>query len=388
MPIEFKRSWNDEEVESFRGSWVRFVETEMLPQDAEARRRGHVGHALWRRAGELGFLCVDIPEEWGGAGGDFRHEAVLHEEMARRALSGMSIGVHSIAAHYLLNHGTEDQKRRYLPRLAKGELIGAIAMTEPGAGSDLQAIRTRAERHGNQYAINGSKTFISNGFLAELVVVVCKTDPSERARGISLMLVETGDCAGFRVGRLHDKIGRKAQDTAELFFDEVRVPADNLLGGDEGQGFHQLMADLPYERMMIGVGALATMEGAYRATLDYVRERQAFGRPIADFQNTRFKLAEVADADHRGPSFHRPLRRTAAGRRARCGDRVDGQAVGLGDRGAGHRRAAAAPRRLRLHERIPDRPHVRRRSHRPHLRRDQRDHEGSHRARPMSRAER
>ena len=197
MPIEFKRSWNNEEVESFRDSWVRFVETEMLPQDAEARRRGHVGHALWRRAGELGFLCVDIPEEWGGAGGDFRHEAVLHEEMARRALSGMSIGVHSIAAHYLLNHGTEDQKRRYLPRLAKGELIGAIAMTEPGAGSDLQAIRTRAQRHGNQYAINGSKTFISNGFLAGVVVVVCKTDPSERARGIANLLNR------FAVGRRH-----------------------------------------------------------------------------------------------------------------------------------------------------------------------------------------
>src|SRR6266446_4926466 len=275
MPVEFKRSWNDAEVESFRDSWVRFVETEMAPQDEAARKRGHVGHELWRRAGELGFLCVDIPEEWGGAGGDFRHEAVLHEEMARRALSGMSIGVHSIAAHYLLNHGTEDQKRRYLPRLAKGELIGAIAMTEPGAGSDLQAIRTRAERHGNQYRINGSKTFISNGFLAGLVVVVCKTDPAERARGISLMLVETADCPGFRVGRLLDKIGRKAQDTAELFFDEVPVPAENLLGAAEGQGFAQLMADLPYERMMIGVGALAAMEGAYRATLDYVRERQA-----------------------------------------------------------------------------------------------------------------
>lgn len=303
MPLEFKRSWADEEVERFRDSWVRFIETEMLPQDAEARRRGHVGHALWRQAGELGFLCADIPEEWGGAGGDFRHEAVLHEEMARRALSGMSIGVHSIAAHYLLNHGTADQKRRYLPHLAKGELVGAIAMTEPSAGSDLQAIRTRAERHGNQYAISGSKTFISNGFLAGLVVVVCKTDPAERARGISLMLVETADCPGFRVGRLLDKIGRKAQDTAELFFDEVMVPADNLLGGVEGQGFYQLMADLSYERLMIGVGALAAMEGAYRATLEYVRERQAFGRPIAEFQNTRFKLAEAATQIMVGRAF-------------------------------------------------------------------------------------
>jgi acyl-CoA dehydrogenase len=303
MPVEFGRSWNDEEVERFRESWVRFVETEMQPHDAEARKRGHVGHDLWRHAGELGFLCVDIPEEWGGAGGDFRHQAVLHEEMARRALSGMSIGVHVIAAHYLLNHGTEDQKRRYLPRMAKGELVCAIAMTEPGAGSDLQAIRTRAERHGNQYALNGSKTFISNGYLAELVVVVCKTDPAERARGISLMLVETRDCPGFRVGRLLDKIGLKAQDTAELFFDDVRVPADNLLGGVEGQGFYQLMTDLPYERMMIGVGALAAMEGAYRATLDYVREREAFGRPIADFQNTRFKLAEVATQIMAGRAF-------------------------------------------------------------------------------------
>jgi len=223
--------------------------------------------------------------------------------MARRALPGMSIGVHVIAAHYLLNHGTEEQKRRYLPRMAKGELVGAIAMTEPGAGSDLQAIRTRAERQGNQYTLNGSKTFISNGYLAELVVVVSKTDPAERARGISLMLVETKDCAGFRVGRLLDKIGLKAQDTAELFFDDVRVLGDNLLGGVEGQGFYQLMHDLPYERMMIGVGAMAAMEGAYRATLDYVRDRQAFGRPIADFQNTRFKLAEVATQIMVGRAF-------------------------------------------------------------------------------------
>jgi acyl-CoA dehydrogenase len=215
----------------------------------------------------------------------------------------MSVGVHSIAAHYLLNHGTPEQKRRYLPRLASGELVGAIAMTEPGAGSDLQAIRTRAERHGNQYAITGSKTFISNGFLAGLVVVVCKTDPAERARGISLLLVETRDCPGFRVGRLLEKIGRKAQGTAELFFDAVPVPADNLLGGAEGRGFFQLMDDLPYERMLIGVGAMAAMEGAYTATLDYVRERQAFGRAIADFQNTRFKLAEVATEIAVGRAF-------------------------------------------------------------------------------------
>jgi acyl-CoA dehydrogenase len=304
VAAEFKRSWSDAEVESFRRNWVRFVESEMQPHDEAARKRGHVGHELWRRAGELGFLCVDISEEWGGAGGDFRHEAVLHEEMARRALSGMSIGVHSIAAHYLVNHGTDDQKRRFLPRLAKGELVGAIAMTEPGAGSDLQAIRTRAERRGNLgYVLNGSKTFISNGYLAGLIVVVCKTDPAERARGISLMLVETKDCPGFRVGRLLDKIGRKAQDTAELFFDDVELPAENLLGGVDGQGFFQLMDDLPYERLMIAVGALAAMEGAFAATLDYVRQRQAFGRAIGDFQNTRFKLAEVATEIMAGRAF-------------------------------------------------------------------------------------
>ncbi len=206
----------------------------------------------------------------------------------------MSTGVHSIVAHYLLNHGSEEQKQNYLPRMARGELVGAVAMTEPGAGSDLQGIRTRAERRGNGYVINGSKTFISNGHLAGLVLVVAKTDPDERARGISIMIVETENCEGYRVGRLLDKIGLKAQDTAELFFDDVQVPAANLLGGEEGQGFYQLMRDLPYERSIIGVGAVAAMQGAYEETLAYVRDRKAFGRAVADFQNTQFQLAEIA----------------------------------------------------------------------------------------------
>src|SRR5690606_38684924 len=197
-------------------------------------------------------------------------------------------------AHYLLNQGTEEQKQKYLPRMARGELVGAIAMTEPGAGSDLQGVRTRAIREGDHYVINGSKTFISNGFLTELVLVVVKTDPSQGARGTSIMIVETADLPGYRVGRVLDKIGLKAQDTSELFFEDVRVPVDALLGGKEGQGFYQLMSDLPYERTSIGVGAVGAMEGAYEATLQYVRERQAFGKPIAEFQNTRFKLAEIA----------------------------------------------------------------------------------------------
>ncbi len=303
MPLQLTRSWSTPELESLRATAVRFLETEMQPQDEAARQRGNVGHAIWRRAGELGLLCTDIPEDYGGGGGDFRHEAVIHEEMARRALSGMSNSVHSIVAHYLLNHGTEAQKRKYLPAMARGELVGAIAMTEPGAGSDLQGVRTRAELRDGRYRINGSKTFITNGLLAGLILVVCKTDPAQGARGTSILIVETRDCAGFRVGRVLDKMGMKAQDTSELFFDDVTVPQDALLGGREGQGFYQLMGDLPYERLIIGLTALACMEGAYEATLAYVRERRAFGQAIADMQNTRFKLAEVATTLTVGRAF-------------------------------------------------------------------------------------
>lgn len=294
MPLQFKRSWSEEDLEAFRASVARFVTTEMAPDDEAARQRGHVGHALWRRAGELGFLCCDIPEAYGGGGGDFRHEAIVYEEMSRRGLTGMATSVHSIAAHYLLNHGTEDQKQRWLPAMARGELVGAIAMSEPGAGSDLQGVQTRARRQDGHYRINGGKIFITNGYLAGLIVVVCKTDAAQGARGTSLLVVETRDCPGFRVGRLLDKMGMKAQDTSELFFDDVSVPESNLLGGVEGQGFFQLMSDLPYERLIIAVIALACMEGAYEETLAYVRDRKAFGKAIADFQNTRFKLAEVA----------------------------------------------------------------------------------------------
>ena len=303
MPLQFKRSWTNEELDSLRDTAARFIDAEMAPQDEEARRRGHVGHAIWRRAGELGLLCTDIPEGYGGGGGDFRHEAVIHEEMARRGLTGMSNSVHSIVAHYFLNHGTEAQKQKYLPAMARGELVGAIAMTEPGAGSDLQGIRTRAARDGDAYVIDGSKTFITNGYLAGVILVVCKTDPAQGARGTSILIVETEGRAGFNVGRVLDKMGMKAQDTSELFFDGVRVPQDSLLGGQEGQGFFQLMSDLPYERLIIGLSALACMEGAYEATLAYVRERQAFGKPIAEMQNTRFKLAEVATQIMVGRAF-------------------------------------------------------------------------------------
>jgi len=303
MPMTFQRSWSNEDLDLWRDNAVRFIEETLHPDDEAARKRGHVGAELWSKAGALGLLCTDIPEEWGGGGGDFRHEAVIYEECARRGLSGWGNSVHSIVAHYFLNHGTEDQKRRYLPRMARGEIVGAIAMTEPGAGSDLQGVRTRADKQGDHYVINGSKTFITNGFLAGVVLVVCKTDPSQGAKGTSILIVDTQDCPGFRVGRVLDKMGMKSQDTSELFFDNVTVPAANLLGGHEGQGFYQLMGDLPYERLIIGVTAVACMEGAYQATLDYVRERKAFGKPIGDLQNTRFKLAEVATQIQVGRAF-------------------------------------------------------------------------------------
>lgn len=294
MTVDFQPSWIDTDLSMYRDTVTRFVDDEMLPQDEAARKRGNVGHELWLRAGEIGLLCSDIPTEYGGGGGDFRHEAVFYDAMSRRGLTGMSPSVHSIVAHYLLNHGTEGQKREYLPRMARGELVGAIAMTEPGAGSDLQAVRTRADRRGDHYVINGSKTFITNGYLAGLVLVVAKTNPAERASGTSIILVESKKADGFRVGRVLDKLGLKAQDTSELFFDDVKVPVSNLLGGVEGRGFYQLMSDLPYERTIIGVIAVAAMEGALASTLAYVRERKAFGKSISEFQNTKYKLAELA----------------------------------------------------------------------------------------------
>jgi acyl-CoA dehydrogenase len=296
MPIDFRPAWSTPELETYRDTVVRFIHAEVQPDDEAARKRGNVGHALWRKAGSLGLLCADIPEEFGGGGGDFRHEAVMYEELSRRSLTGFNSSVHTIVAHYLLNHGTVAQKAKYLPRLCSGELVGAIAMTEPGAGSDLQGMRTRATLLADRthYVVNGSKTFITNGYLAGLVLLCVKTDPTQGARGTSILIVETANLPGYKVGRVLDKIGLKAQDTSELFFDDVHIPADNLLGGAEGQGFFQLMGDLPYERLIIGLCAVAAMEGALAATLDYVRDRKAFGQAVGDFQNTKFKLAEVA----------------------------------------------------------------------------------------------
>ena len=290
----YESPWMNDDLRMLREAASRFVESEMLPKEPQWRAQHHVDHATWRAVGEAGFLLMDVPAEYGGGGGDFRHEAVLYEELQRRGISGFGQGVHSIAAHYVLNHGSEAQKQRWLPRMARGELVGAIAMTEPGAGSDLKGIRTRAVRSGADYVVNGSKIFITNGSIATILMLVVRTDPADRSRGLSILMVETEALAGYRVGRVLDKMGLTAQDTSELFFEDVRVPADCLLGGEEGLGMHQLMGDLPYERLTIAVGGVAAMEGAFAETARYVKERQAFGQSIGTFQNTRFRLAEIA----------------------------------------------------------------------------------------------
>ena len=285
--------WMNEELALFRDSVRKFIAREITPFEEQWDEQQCVDRAVWTRAGAGGLLCTDVTEEYGGAGGSFAHEAVILQEQSRAGNTSWAKGVHEIVSHYIADCGTPDQKRRWLPRLAAGEWVGAIAMTEPGTGSDLQAVRTRAEREGEHYVVNGSKTFISNGHHCGLLIIVCKTDPAEAARGVSLLVVEEpAEQPGFRRGRLLHKIGQKGQDTAELFFDDLRVPVENLLGGQEGQGFYQLMNQLPRERLIIGVGAIAAAEAALEHTLAYVRERKAFGKRLLDFQNTRFRLAE------------------------------------------------------------------------------------------------
>jgi len=287
------RPWMNEELEMLRDSARRFFERECVPHEPRWRAQHHADRDIWTKAGQAGLLCASIPEEYGGGGGSFLHEAVICEEQMRAMAQSFSNNVHSgIVAHYLLAYGTEAQKQRWLPRMASGELVAAIAMTEPGAGTDLQRIKAQARRDGDHWRISGSKTFITNGMHAGLVCVAAKTDAAAGGKGISLLMVETEGTAGFRRGPLLDKMGQKTLDTTELFFDDVRVPADNLLGGQEGSGFAQLMAQLPRERMLIAVGAVATMQRAIADTLEYVRDRQVFGQPLLKMQNTRFKLAE------------------------------------------------------------------------------------------------
>ena len=286
------RTLFSEEHELYRDQVRRFVEREITPHHAKWEKDKVVPQSVWLAAGEAGLLCPAIPEEYGGCGGDRLHSVIVMEELARAGATGPGFAVHSdIVAPYILAYGTEGQRQRYLPAMAKGEIIGAIAMSEPGAGSDLQGVRTTALKRGNGYVLNGSKTFITNGQNADLVIVVAKTDPTLGAKGITLFLVD-GGLPGFSKGRNLEKLGMHAQDTSELFFQDVQLPGDARLGA-EGQGFIFLMKELAWERLQIAIAGIASAEAALQSTIDYVRQRKVFGQTVFDFQTTKHKLAEL-----------------------------------------------------------------------------------------------
>lgn len=285
----------EEEHELFRSSVRKFLEDEIVPHHERWEEEGQVERSAWLKAGELGMISPTVPEEFGGVGVDFRYNAIVNEETARLGVTGfgLGLGLHSdIAVPYIIHYGSDEQKKKYLPKLVSGEMISAIAMTEPGTGSDLQGVKTTAIKDGDDYILNGSKTFITNGQLADLTIVVAKTDPSLGAKGTSLLLVETG-VPGFSKGQNLKKIGLKAQDTSELFFEDARIPQSCLLG-EENQGFLYLMQDLPQERLSVSITAIAAAESILEQTIAYTKERKAFGKSIADFQNTQFKLAEMS----------------------------------------------------------------------------------------------
>lgn len=284
--------WIDGDLAHLQGTVRKFLSENLTPNIPEFSREKHIPMKFWRDAGALGLLGASVPEEYGGSGGDHSFDFIIGLEQGRAGDTGWGFSVHNIVTHYIINFGSETQKQGWLPQMVAGELIGAIAMSEPGAGSDLKAIRTSAIKDGDDYVVNGSKTFITNGQNAGLIVVVCKTDPDVGHKGISLLILDDVSTEGFLKGQNLEKIGLKAQDTSELFFDDVRIPQENLLGAEEGQGFYQLMRELAYERTMLGVKSLSICEAAMAETLEYVKNRSVFGKRLMEFQNTRFKLAE------------------------------------------------------------------------------------------------
>src|SRR5512135_416273 len=286
-------AWMSEDLVLLEEQARRFIADEFTPNVERWNDVGMYEREVWKKAGEAGLLCPSMPEEYGGGGGTFAHDTVINTQFSLAGFDSFGAPLHSgIVAPYILHYGTEEQKKRWLPKLATGEMVGAIAMTEPGTGSDLQGVRTKAEKSGNGYVLNGSKTFITNGQHANLIIVVAKTDPKAGAKGTSLLVVETEDAQGFRRGRKLKKLGMDSADTSELFFEDVQLPAEALLGPEEGQGFYQLMKELPQERLIVAVHAVAMMERALALTIDYVKQRQAFGKKIIEFQNTQFELAE------------------------------------------------------------------------------------------------
>ncbi|MDT5210327.1 MAG: acyl-CoA dehydrogenase [Mycobacterium sp.] len=290
----YRSAWADDDVVALKEMATKFFETEALPHRERWAAQKCVDREFWFKAGELGLLCTSVPEEYGGGGGTLAHDFAVMEAQAACGESGFGNQVHSgLVTHYILAYGTEEQKRRWLPGMASGALVSAIAMTEPGGGSDLKALRTTAIREGDHYRLNGAKTFTSNGSSADLIVLVVKTDPAAGTKGVSLLVLETADAAGFRVGRILEKVGMKAQDTAELFFDDVLVPAENLLG-EEGAGYGYAMRQLAHERLVVAVWGTAVLESAVEETVKYTKDRHAFGSSLFDMQNTRFELAECA----------------------------------------------------------------------------------------------
>jgi acyl-CoA dehydrogenase len=286
-------NWMSEDLVLLEDQARRFIADEFVPNLDRWHEQHMYEREVWTKAGAAGLLCASMPEEYGGVGGTFAHDAVIIRELGLAGFDTFGAPLHSgIVAPYILHYGTEEQKQRWLPKLATGEMVGAIAMTEPGTGSDLQGVRTNAVKSGNGYKLNGSKTFITNGQHANLILVVAKTDPKQGAKGVSLMVVETDDAKGFRRGRKLKKLGQDSADTSELFFEDVQLPAEALLGSEEGQGFYQLMKELPQERLLVAIHASAMMERALALTIDYVKQRSAFGKKIIEFQNTQFELAD------------------------------------------------------------------------------------------------
>ena len=303
MATAYQASWVTDELGTFRTTVRQFIRNEFVPLQTRWRRQHRPDLEAWAAAGATGLLLTDIPEKYGGGGATFAYEAVVLDELARAGIHFASC-IQSIVAHYLLAYGSEDQKCRLLPRLARGDLVAAVAMTEPAAGSDLQGIKTTARREGDEYVINGSKTFVTNGCNAGLVCLAVKTDPRiVGMKGTSLLMIEPQGLPGYQVGRSLEKVGMHEQDTCELFFDDVRVPASSLLGAAEGKGFFQMMEQLPYERLTVAVMAVAMAEEAVALTTRHVKERTAFGKPLIDFQNTRFKLAECKTEARMGRVF-------------------------------------------------------------------------------------
>ena len=386
-----RRSVFTEDHEAFRETVRDFIAKEVTPEFPEWEKAGQAPRDFYRKLGELGVFGISVPVEYGGAGEtSIKYEAVISEETARAAVTFGGSGVHvGLCLGYLMRYATEEQKHRWMPDFVSGETMYAIAMTEPGTGSDLAGMSTRAELSddGTHYVLNGAKTFITGGVQADRVLVVCRTSPApedNRRIGLSILVVDA-HAEGFAVGRKLDKIGMRTSDTAELSFSDVEVPVEDLLG-DEGQAFSYLSENLVKERLVIGIGAASTATAAIRFALDYVKERQVFGKPVASFQNTKFVLAECAAeveaaAGDGGPG-HGPVRRG----RADAGRRVEAEGVRHRDGGPGHRQVPSAARRLRLHARVPDRPPVRRHPRQPDLRRHERGPEDRHRqvARPVT----